>query len=161
MVNGKSVDPDHQENVTSNLVDTWLFDLKQQFISFKMEMNQKYLQQELKLSVLETENKELKQRINQLVTNTNTQTETNQSINPSANWSSIVQGKKKNQEQLNLFLAASNETKEQKIKENNVIVFGIDESTKTTADEKKSDDKENLEKILTAMNFNKEKVKNI
>jgi hypothetical protein len=161
MVNGKSVDPDHQENVTSNLVDTWLFDLKQQFISFKMEMNQKYLQQELKLSVLETENNELKQRINQLVTNTNTQTETNQSTNPSANWSSIVQGKKKNQEQLNLLLAASNETKEQKIKENNVIVFGIDESTKTTADEKKSDDKENLEKILTAMNFNKEKVKNI
>jgi len=131
-------------------------------ISFKTETNQKYQQQEKKITDLEKENADLKQRITELENKNNVQLNLNQSSTQStSNWSAIVQGNKKNEEQLNLLLAASNETKEQKIKENNVIVFGIDESTKTTADEKKSDDKENLEKILTAMNFNKEKVKNI
>jgi len=53
-------------------------------------------------------------------------------------------------------LAASRETKEQIEKEKNIIIHGLNESTKTTDTDIKSDDKNELDKVLFAMKFDKQ-----
>ena len=53
-------------------------------------------------------------------------------------------------------MAASRETKEQIEKEKNIIIHGLNESTKTTDTDIKSDDKNELDKILFAMKFDKQ-----
>jgi len=108
-----------------------------------------------RIAMLEDDKTTLQNEVNQIKEN-NQQNLTNNS----STWSEVVCGKKKkSNEQLNTLAAISSETKNQQNKEKNVIMFGIKASTKELSNDKKNDDKVELNKILTAINFNKENVK--
>jgi len=158
MVNGCSKDPKHSnEKVSVALLDEWLFDIKNQFEGYKTFANGKITELEQAISLLKTENSNLKQKIEVLESNSvsNDNNNTNNNTN-SSGWAAIVaKGKKKSNDQSNLLLAASKETKEQIEKEKNVIIHGLKLSTKTEEAEIKNDDKMELDKVLNAMKFDK------
>lgn len=82
----------------------------------------------------------------------------NQSSTGPSSWANIAGGKKTN-DQVDLLLATSKETKQQYEKENNVIIFGIKESEKLDIESKKQDDKTELIRLFDAMKLDKIKVK--
>ena len=108
-----------------------------------------------KVENLEKENLDMKNQINILKNNNS-----NASTDNKLDFAAALTGRKKTQEQLNLLAAVTNESKDQQIKEKNVIIFGVKSSTSTTPEEKKSDDKNELDKIMTAMEFDTLKIKN-
>ena len=57
-----------------------------------------------------------------------------------------------------MLIATKNETKEQKIRENDIIVFGIKESDEETIDKRNESDKEAIKEILQKVQIGMEKV---
>ena len=77
-------------------------------------------------------------------------------------WAMIVTGKqKKNENQLNLLIATTNESKEQNQKANNIIVFGIKNSEAQSVQEKDVEDQNKINGIFDQIKISKEKIKKI
>jgi hypothetical protein len=109
-----------------------------------------------RITILENDKTTLQNEVNEIKTKSQ-----HNSKNNTSSWSDLVSNKKnKSNEQLNVLAAVSTEAKDQKNREKNVIIFGVKASSKVLSNDKKNDDKNEIDKILTAINCDKGSVKN-
>jgi hypothetical protein len=135
-------------------LDLWLFEVMK---------TQKNLTS--RLESLEKDNKNLKHELDKLTTINSEKDDEIQTLSSKIredSWSKVVKrGNVRSEEQLNLLIATSNESKEQIQRENNIIVFGVQESLEVSEDKIREDDEKSIKEILSKVDIDMSKVKKI
>jgi hypothetical protein len=114
-------------------------------------LEQIVMEQAEQLKLLKAENNSLKDEIKNLK---DTRNDSSNLTDSAASWVTVTSrnlGKKKPQEQLIVVNAAINEQNERKKREKNVVIYGVEESTKETAADKAAEDKTKVDNIFTAI----------